>query len=292
MLHSLVVELGGWQMVHAFACRVCTITTDMGVESLLSTTPTSVLISSFLPRVYSGDDKVWLTQQNAEQQEKSDFADGKRFTGQSAELDAEEDGVADADADPLQEASEGDEGIARSVYLNMLFPWALWVPGVMHVLHSATGELLKSLTLFECWFQPLLRAMVHFLGAPWMLERFRNTCLSGDAGKRFEWLFDKPIDVSVAEWRWGSVLKAFKVIKERQLPLRLFFDSTKMLFQSTTGEAMELSRPHPEGAVDQVYTLEKILRDPMFWAYLHMMMQGSRLISDLDMYFKSCPCHP
>eukprot|EP00969_Alexandrium_andersonii_P047333 2076848-Alexandrium_andersonii.AAC.1 len=70
---------------------------------------------------------------------------------------------------------------------------------------------------------------MEFFRSPWLLERFCHVCLLGDAAT-FADLF-KPMDASLAEWRWFSLLSCVSKALDREFPLRAFFDVQKLRFQ-------------------------------------------------------------
>ena len=50
------------------------------------------------------------------------------------------------------------------------------------MLHSITKELTTSLTDFDTVFKPQVLKVVDFLKAPWMIERFKESCLASEPG--------------------------------------------------------------------------------------------------------------
>ena len=174
-LHSLIIELGSWELVRKVCELVVVVTTDMGVEAELALVPSRILTGNFLPHVFSDSASVW----------------------------------------------DGD--LAR------LFPNALWIPGSMHVLSSITNDLSKCLESLDEEYLPMLRNLLQFLNAPWLLERFRHQCLpkptAGVTGRNVTddtFLFEN-VNISFAEWRWLSLILAAREVSNRMLPLRLYF---------------------------------------------------------------------
>eukprot|EP00969_Alexandrium_andersonii_P108622 4792380-Alexandrium_andersonii.AAC.1 len=51
LLHSLMIDLGTWKRVKRLCDQVISITTDMGVESLLMEAPSCVLTDGYLPEL-------------------------------------------------------------------------------------------------------------------------------------------------------------------------------------------------------------------------------------------------
>ena len=62
-------------------------------------------------------------------------------------------------------------------FFSACFPSCLWIPGALHILHSATKDLTHALDHFADPFLTHLRSVVEFLDKSYMRERFVTVCL-------------------------------------------------------------------------------------------------------------------
>ena len=125
------------------------------------------------------------------------------------------------------QGAEATEG--QAVQVDKMFPSPLWIPGVMHILHSIAGEVPKCLDHYEGWFIPKLRQVIDFFTKPWLVERFREMCLEGvPEAAQFRKLFEGSVNASLAEWRWLSLVQSLVTCLERELPLRLFWNPRRI----------------------------------------------------------------
>ena len=66
------------------------------------------------------------------------------------------------------------------------------------------------------------------------------------------------------------------------------------ILDSRDGDANQ-QRAHPAAAAesrDEVHRIGTILASAFFWSYTHMLFFLGSILSDLEAYFFSCPCHP
>ena len=271
LLHTLAVDLGSAERVRQFCSRVMSFTTDHGTESLLVQAPTCILTGDFLPSAGGLD------------RDRSIWAEAGMV------------GMAECDG-------EVGEAAGAQLDLGLLLPNSLWMPGCMHLLHTVSGELLKILETCKDWYMPKIQAVVHFLTTPWLVERFRAKCLEGGPKEAhdFESLFKGAIKCSIAEWRWLSLQNSVEKVLERQVPLRVYYSESKMnkahCFENDDGHEVEgvARREHPaattapKGSGD----VGAVLRNPMFWAYSHMIACLEEVLKDFEMLFFACPCCP
>ena len=268
VLHALRLELGSWDNVKLFAEKMVAITTDCGTEAGIVSVPTDILDESFLPQIHVDGDP-----------------DGD-FIGPW---------WASGDAGP--EDGEGGAG-DRRVLASLLFPNTLWIPGCCHLLHTVAGEVPRALGKYTDWFAPKLQKACLFLSTPYLVERFKEQCLRSAAAADFRQLFAKSVDAKLAEWRWMSLTHCLELLLERQAALMLFFSPKEMLFNEKAAadeQAVAVAREHPgenEVRDSNMAVLNGIFKDPVFWAYAHMLDGVASVLVDLDSTMWACPCHP
>ena len=203
-------------LVKRLTRRVAVMATDLGVEKYLVSAHSEVLDASFLPKIGDPPEQWWGKAGEAVDQQPELAADSRPG---GAERVPGADQSADIDEDMKYKLS----------VMRMLYPWAIWIPGCNHILSSVCQELTKGLVHFERYLVHL-RAIIAFFSMPWLLDRFIASCLRGTDGEQFEDLFG-PTSVSLAEWRWYSLIFCVGYVLERMGPLRLFFDAAKMIFK-------------------------------------------------------------
>lgn len=173
-----------------------------------------------------------------------------------------------------------------------LFPQCLWIPGALHIVHSVCENLTTSLTDFEKGYLPQLRTLVSFLNEACMRQRFVATCLTG-TGIVFTHLFLHGT-LSLAEWRWGSLMECVGKITAVMLPLRVFWKSSSMVYQEQAGQEKETPAMRVSVAAAQfnIETIAAVISSSKFWAYSHMMLMLGQIVSELQGFFLACKCHP
>ena len=294
LLHSMALSWGSWDKVFRACSTVYAFTVDQGTEAGLRKVRRSVLSSNFLPSL---------------------FMDNRSGTMDNLMMDTsigpEEHGPATNDDDPrdrqLQEAAAiaepavpgtpPDVPEAMVHEPDLLFPKAVLIPGALHILHSAAGEITDALEHFHEYL-PNLRLIVDLLKHQWMRERFLATCLKTPEAAGYRHLFSTMVTVSLAEWRWGHLFHALSEVLVRMTPLRLFWSADQMLFKEgppkpSAEDARDGSREHPaKESVASIRSITKVIQDPFFWAYSFLLHTLGLLVKDFELFCYSCACHP
>ncbi len=97
--------------------------------------------------------------------------------------------------------------------------------------------------------------------------------------------------VSLAEWRWGSLICCVCVVLERQGPLRLYYKVSNMLKKLESDEKKLTAKQQQEGE-DLIRRVHMVISDPWFWSYSKMLHQAGGIVVDLRTYLTICICHP
>ena len=278
LLHMLALDCGSWPLVSQYCDSVAVITSDMGTEGLLASAQHDDLTPEFYPKVglnaIDNDTRFWSELSR-------DVEDG----GASPEP-----GLDDHDAQGARQ--EGALG-------KRLFRNALWIPGVLHILHSCSGALTAALPHFE-EFLTKLRPVVRFLSNPMLVERFAENCLEGqEESQVFKEHFQKAISCSLAEWRWMTLIHSVKCVLSRMLPLRVFYRLDKMLFRHwAPNNDLPPAEDDPRAASGEndnngiLRDCATSFQDVMFWAYCRLVLNLEIVLSDVEALAYSCPCHP
>jgi hypothetical protein len=180
-----------------------------------------------------------------------------------------------------------------------LFPTSLWIPGAFHILHTSCSDLTDAMKHFKDKFLPHLRHLTEFLSHRHWRERFISQCLLTEAALPFRDLFED-LSLSLAEWRWGSMLYCTRKILERMTPLRVFFDRQAMEFKGDGGRgggdggALDERQfgPDANDRLDMIQKVNAAIHDRFFWSFASMLNEVGQVVKDFQMFFFSCSCHP
>ena len=133
--------------------------------------------------------------------------------------------AAEAPARLDQQARQADA--LRRAYQELLFSRALWVPGVLHIMHTACGNLTDSLQYFAARFKSQLQTIMGFFKHQHLRELFITACLAHPARFEFRRYF-QVWPVSWAEWRWSSLVECLTHIHSLKLMIRHCWDTEAM----------------------------------------------------------------
>ncbi len=200
MLHAFVTELLRWSTVRRLAMRVIVFCTDLGVEKFLCGTEANILTPSFLPQIGKDATPDWW------RMESDSFGWGEEPVLLKADTAQHDPGRSDTPSPNQHEQPSGQTGPAvneipvttpnavptaapvpapaacpptapldsfKLTMMRLLFPSAVLVPGIDHIVNSISQEMTKDLSHFESKYLGMLRTVIAFLAAPWLLERFR-----------------------------------------------------------------------------------------------------------------------
>jgi hypothetical protein len=103
-----------------------------------------------------------------------------------------------------------------------LFPWALWVPGILHILHNITSNLCDQLEHYKTWISAL-RSVNAFFCHRWQLEVWLAACFSGDNREAQKRRLTQ-VKVSVLDHRWASLIVFLELLLEIEDIVREFWD--------------------------------------------------------------------
>ena len=103
--------------------------------------------------------------------------------------------------------------------------------------------------------------------------------------------------LSLAEWRWGSLMECTTRVLRVMAPLRLYWDQRRLYYQEDVGgdaDAVDRSVLAGEDAtMDLLRKCTDAVNDPLFWSYAHMVNSiGDDVISPFNRWLLSCTCHP
>ena len=146
---------------------------------------------------------------------------------------------------------------------------------------------------FKKRYLPMLQKVIEFLSSVWLMEWFVVNCLQGGQTSEFAHLF-KPFDISLAEWRWFSLMFCIFFLLDRILPLRLYFKASNMNYkpEETVQGSKKSLDDERAAAMNLIGKMHAAIASPFFWSSSLMLRLAGKSIMDLEQLFVSCPCHP
>ncbi len=175
------------------------------------------------------------------------------------------------------------------------FPFALRIPGCLHILHNATHDITDHMCSFSRW-QPMCHQVARLLIRRYSRERFVATCL--DSAEAVIW---KPrfatFNQTVLSWRFMSLVEFCDAMLRLETPLRMFWRRAK--FQMGAAAAEEEEERGREAAAAaaaeaerlDVSRLDEAITSPFFWAFAKLICFVTGVLEDLKAFVVSCTCH-
>lgn len=152
----------------------------------------------------------------------------------------------------------------------------------------ATALLLRSrAVLVPC------PAQVTLFGTQWTRRRFLGRCVPQSAHSEMETLL-QGFPNSLAEWRWLSIVHAAEQILPLLDDIAQYWDRGK--FRNCTAEDADVRAGDPvaEARQETLKCADHVsegLASPAFKAFLRVLCVVSSVVTRLESWAKSCPCH-
>ena len=245
IMHAFWLVCGTLIVLQAYCRSVVAITTDFGVEfGLNQVTPTPLGV--MFP---------WL----------APVPEGQVLEDTDDEWDVLEP-VVDEDADTPIGLSE-----------------AIAVPGLLHIIHNCTNDLLDAIPLLSDTVD-VLAQVATFIRQEHTCLRLRESCLSEPRAKHFDKEFRK-YDAKVHRGRWGTVAYAVEQTLEIEKPLRMFWSIDK--YKAAAGARGD---KEPDAA-NTVEAIDDAIQDDGWWSKIRTLNALVIVIRSLLEWAEGCPCH-
>eukprot|EP00971_Amphidinium_carterae_P337376 6474145-Amphidinium_carterae.1 len=242
VMHGIWLEAGGSASSMQQYCEsIVACTTDMGTEYLLSSFEPCTLRQLF----------PWL---GLPQDTPTCCVD---------DIDMVEEGAGDE--------SSGLLGLSNS----------LGVPGLLHILHRATGDMLHVVPVLN-EAVGVLTKVASFLQSRDSKERLIATCFGSGVAKEFA-ADIKRFTCKVNRERWGTICFAVDDLLRLQRPLRRFWDLKRY-----TCAGMHHTGTAPSA---EMVAIDEALDDDMFWSSLETMRALFSCVCEAFHWAEGCPCH-
>ena len=187
---------------------------------------------------------------------------------------------------PQLNADDGEVGILPEAGLSWdelhavspLFPGALQVPGLQHVLDNVNREVHQSLSYWSTFFSSL-KNIEHLLSQPHRRKHFvvsclNSTCWSDNAAMVAQFRS------TLYEHRWHEVASFVRNLLPLMPLLRGSWDAQKYARQNTE-----------QGSEFSASMLSATLNNPLFGAYLHLIDLLESTCEQLAAWGEACDCH-
>ena len=163
-------------------------------------------------------------------------------------------------------------------------PRALYVPGMLHVLHNLCWDVTESMSYWGTFWSQLKNAAA-LLAHPDMLRRLAATCIMGSRQEHARELFSKACP-ELYEKRWGAVYAFMKSARAPLLVLRLAWQQSAFV---AGGNAAGQDGNAKSNFDPEAFT--RTLSSNMFFAYLDMCLAVNKFVWSIAGWCEGCSCH-
>lgn len=199
------------------------------------------------------------------------------------------------------DADNGDQNDAMPEFEDseLSTPFTLNFGGKLHIVSRLTKGLLSAMPCYSNELQDLLGALTKFLNAPWMLERLRNQCFDGRLAP-MAFLFDS-FPWTLVNWRWFSFCPVVEELLQRKQALRAGWSLDKLRYRGEArrdGDDDDDADSPAAGRAGQdagggvnIEDADKAVNSNLFWGWLQMAGVLVKVVTHVEGWFMSCPCH-
>lgn len=160
---------------------------------------------------------------------------------------------------------------------------AIPCPGMLHVLHNATSDMIDSFKVLGASIDTLA-LVARFISDPHCCGRLLATCLTTPVAKHFHVAFLR-CSARVNAGRWGSVAYRCEELRKLEVPLRRWWD-----LEAYQRAGLIVARPR--GSKEhKLQDIDAAIYSPMFWAHLQALDMLLSVIRYCFTWCEVCPCH-
>eukprot|EP00439_Symbiodinium_sp_Y106_P021591 s6234_g2.t1 len=258
-LQSLLLISGDFKTLQKVLSSLLSITTDLGVESLL-TKLEPIALSAVLP--YFGPAPT-----------EADFDEAFRVQAEES-----------LDQEPFREQAENcfdaEQGESEPADLEVCLQSCRGVAGLLHIIHNAANDLGSCMEHYDQVVQDM-GILSSFLRSRDCKERLIAKCFSsGPAGQSEVRSKIEAFNAECYRERWGTVARCAIELHHVLPALRLGWSKEAYL----AGSSVQSRQVNIE-AVD------KLVQCPWFESFLVMLKVFSAIVLHLIHWVESCPCH-
>ena len=160
----------------------------------------------------------------------------------------------------------------------------------MHILHNASKDSIKALDTYESSFHPLVMAVCAWFSRNIYRDLIVATLFSVGVALQFRRMVLKFHPKKVYE-RWGMIIQALDNLLDIEHALVNFWDEKKVGTGQSRVRRDDDGEENDEEEQADLSKCSHFIANPVCWAYARMLCIAFAIISHLENYFESCPCH-
>ena len=187
-------------------------------------------------------------------------------------------------ADNVQEGDAFEVPVERArgpEDCSISFHEALGAPGLLHIIHNAGDDMVKTLKFIDAGVDMLV-TVCKFLSHPHTRSKIVAVCYYGPLSL----LVKRPIErfnVHVYKARWGSVAFAVVAVLNIRNNICRYWSLDAYCRGSSLKVEAEIE--------DLVHKFDEAICSPLFWAMLLTLDKSCSVIRSCFQWAESCPCH-
>ena len=180
---------------------------------------------------------------------------------------------------------------AGGVDTKLSMPNCIAIVGKLHIISRLTKGLLEAMPHYSEQIFRYLNEVTKFLNQPWMIERLRNQCFGHPPLNAYAPFFVS-FPWTLVKWRWFSFCPLVRELLLRKNALRAGWSLERMKFQAAEdGGAEGDGHGHMHADSANLDLVHEAIMSPLFWGWLEMAGIVVDVISHLEAWICSCPCH-
>ena len=169
-----------------------------------------------------------------------------------------------------------------------VFPFAMVIPGVLHIAHTLSLKMDKHMQLWEWWLSGL-QALVTLLHYKHNRQAFLERCVKGTPFERHRTLQSGV--ATTTDWRWNTVEPIVSSMLKMQAVLRATFKASKMKGIKSDSEGEDQGAQREKVGKLNPTKVESTVKSSLWWAFALMIHMLHRLLTRFQQWCESCPCH-
>ena len=169
-----------------------------------------------------------------------------------------------------------------------VFPWAMVIPGVLHIAHNLSLKMDKRLQLWEWWLSGL-QALVTLLHCKHNRQAFLERCVKGTSFERHHTL--RTGVPTTTDWRWNTVDPIIYKLLLLRAVLRQTFKASKMSGVKSDSEGEDQGARREKVGKLNPTKVESTVKSHLWWTFALMLHMLHRLLTRFQQWCESCFCH-
>lgn len=182
----------------------------------------------------------------------------------------------------------GDPGRQEDGNIKLSTPNCIAIAGKLHIISRLTKGLLQAMPHYTGKILRYLNELTKFLNQPWMMERLRHQCFGHHPLNAYASFFVS-FPWTLVKWRWFSFVPVVRELLIRKNALRAGWSLERLTFQRPEAEDRRGAHQHEDSA--NLDVVNEAVTSPLFWGWLEMASVLVDVVSHIEAWICSCPCH-